>query len=263
MTDTVKKVGNYGSSSLTGGAFSTNGKGWAQGGSMSDVLNNFTGGAFDKLNPKVDVPGATAQPGWNLTTPDGKLRSDLMLGNDLPQAATQSQDVLNKLVGNATASGPSQTAQYLQDANKRNMNNSLDQAEALGRGNMASMNSNLAMRGGLDSGARERMGRAGGFETMMNKQRIMNDASGADLDILAKDEQNKQGMLQALPASLLAQAGFQQGNKRFDIENTLNTVGNKYNTDMSGWAANQAAREQAQLANKKDGLLGLGFMGVL
>lgn len=259
----LKAVGNYGSSMLTGGAYSTNGKGWAQGGSLSDVANNFSGGMLDKMNPKVDVPGATNNPEWTLSTPDGKLRSDLMLGNSLPQAAGQSQDVLNKLVGNATAAGPSQSAQYLQEANTRNMNNNLDQSEAASKGAMAGINSNLAMRGGLDAGSRERIGRSGGFEGMMNKQRIRNDASGANLDILAKDETNKQQMMQSLPASLLAQAGFQQGNKQFDITNTLNTVGGKYNTDKTAWAANQAAREQAQLANKKDGLLGLGIAGII
>jgi hypothetical protein len=220
-------------------------------------------GVLDGLNPKVNVPSAMPRPEWNLTGPDGKLRPDLMLGSELPQAATQSQDVLNKLVGTATAQGPSDQAKYLQDANKRLMNNSLDQAEALGKGNLAGMTSNLAMRGGLDSGARERLNKGSGFETMMNKQRIMNDAAGANLDILAKDESSKLDTLKALPASLLAQAGFQQGNKQFDIQNTLNTVGNKYSTDMQAWGANQAAREQAQLANKKSGIFGLGIGGIL
>lgn len=262
MGDVAKKAGNYGSSMLTGGAFSTNGKGWAQGGSLSDVAGNFTGGMIGGDGNKIKVPGATNQPIWNLTTPDGKLREDLLLGSSVPGAATQSQSVLDKLVGQATATGPSQSAQYLQEANARNMNNSLDQAEATARGGMASINTNLAMRGGLDSGARERIGRASGQETMMNKQRIMNDASGANLDILAKDEAQKTQMMQALPSSLLAQAGFIQGNKQFDIQNTLQTVGNKYQTDMGAWGANQAAREQAQLANKNQGLLGLGIAGL-
>lgn len=222
------------------------------------------GGALDFLGGgKVAVPGATAQPGWNLSTPDGKLRQDLLLGNQMPKAAGQSQDVLNQLQTRATAQGPSDQAKYLQDANTRNMNNSLDQAEATSRGTMASMNTNLAMRGGLDSGARERIGRANGADTMMNKQRIMNDASGANLNILANDEAQKNQMMQALPSSLLAQAGFEQDNKKFDISNTLGTVGGKYGTDMNAWAANQAAREQAQLANKKTGLLGLGIGGIL
>jgi hypothetical protein len=264
MGDAAKKLGGAVSSAATGGAYSTNGSGWAQGGGIEDYLDTHSFGLLGDMQKrnKVGVPGATQKAEWNLTTPDGKLRSDLQLGSEMPQAFGQSQGVLDKLVAQGTSQGPSQQAQYLQGANTRNMNNSLDQADGLGRANTANVTSNLAMRGGLDSGSRERVAKAGGFETMMGKQKIMNDAAGANLDILSKDESQKTSMLQALPASLLAQAGFQQGNKQFDIANTLDTVGGKYNTDMSAWAANQAAREQAQLANKKQGLLGLGVMGL-
>lgn len=213
--------------------------------------------------PKADVPNATPRPDWSLSTPDGHLRSDLLLGNSMPQSAGQSQDMLNQLQTRATAQGPSQQAQYLQDANTRNMNNNLDQASATAAGQMAGMNTNLAMRGGLDAGARERIGRSMNTDTLFNKQKVMNDASGNNLNILANDEANKQQIMQSLPSSLLAQAGFEQGNKQFDIQNTLGTVGGKYATDMNAWAANQSAREQAQLANKKSGLLGLGIGGIL
>lgn len=237
--------------------------GWVAGakaGSNFASGKNPLSGTF--LDNSVDVPGAMARPEWSLSGADGKLRPDLLLGSSLPKAAGQSQGVLDTLVGRATAEGPSASAKYLMEANTRNTNNSLDQAEALGKSTAAGVTSNLAMRGGLDSGSRERIGRSTGLETMMNKQRILNDSQGSNLDILAKDEAGKTQMMQALPASLLAQAGYEQGNRRFDIENTLNTVGGKYNADMQAWGANQAAREQAQLANKNKGALGLGFMGL-
>jgi hypothetical protein len=213
-------------------------------------------------NNKINVPGSMARPEWSLSGQDGKLRPDLLLGNQMPQAAGQSQQMLDQLVSRATSQGPTQQAKYLQDANQRNMQNSMAQAEEAGRGQLASMTGQLAMRGGLDSGARERLGSQAGFQTLMNKQRIANDASGRDLDILAQDEAQKTGMMQALPQSLLAQAGFERGGKQFDIANTLATVGGKYEVDMNEWGANQAAREQAKLANKNRGLLGLGVMGL-
>jgi hypothetical protein len=247
-------------------------------------LNSFTGGTAGSMafgpagmvagaamgagklknpfNNKVDVPDATMRPEWSLSGADGKLRSDLLLGNEMPKSFTQSEDVLGKLVNGATAAGPSASAKYLQEANSRNLNNSLEGADAVGNQTLASATNNMAMRGGMDTGSRERLAKSVGFETMMNKQKIRNDATGSDLDILAKDEAQKMDTLKSLPASLLAQAGFQQGNKQFDISNTLGTIGNKYGQDMSGWAANQAAREQAMLANKNSGLLGLGFMGL-
>lgn len=217
---------------------------------------------LDFLNPKVNVPGSMAKPEWNLSTADGKLRPDLMLGDFRPQSQNQSQDMLNQLVGRATAQGPTQQAQYLMDANQRNTQNLMGQAEDQGRGQLASMTGQLAMRGGLDSGARERLASQSGFQTLLNKQRISNDAAGNNLNILAQDEAQKSQLMQALPQSLLAQAGFERGGKQFDIGNTLATVGGKYAEDMSAWGANQAAREQAKLANKNRGLLGLGVMGL-
>ena len=262
MTDTVKRAGGAVSSALTGGAYSTNGGGWAQGGDFNSVLNNATGGIIDPNKNKIDVPGATARPEWNLSTADGKLRSDLLLGDSMPVSATQSQDVLNSLLGRANAVGPSESAKYLQEANTRNTQNQMDSADALGRTNIANTTGALAMRGGLDSGARERVTKTANNETMMNKQKIQNDSAGRNLEILANDEQGKLDIMKSLPSSLLGQAGFEQGNKQFDISNTLNTVGNKYGTDMSAWAANQSAIEQANLANKKSGVLGLGMMGL-
>lgn len=249
-----------GMGSLLGGA-----AGFAMGGPMGAALGaSLGGGAMDSLTgrDKIKVPGAMNRPEWSLSGPDGKLRSDLQLGEYKPQSQMQSQSTLNSLVERANAQGPTQQAQYLQQANQRNMQNSLGQAEDAGRSQMASMAGQMAMRGGLDAGARERMNRSVGMGTMMNKQRIMNDAAGSDLNILAQDEAQKTSMMQALPSQLLAQAGFERGGKQFDIANTLQTVGGKYDADMSAWAANQTAREQAQLANKNRGLLGLGVLGL-
>lgn len=246
------------------GAFTGAGAGSAAFGPAGMAIGAFAG-AKNKLpwQSQVDVPGATPQPGWTLTTPDGKLRSDLMLNGQNPAAFKQSGDVLNKLQGMATTAGPTASAGYLMDANKRNTSNLMEQADAQGAQNLAQQTNHMAMRGGVDAGARERLGRNVGFDTLMSKQKIANDASGNNLEVLAKDEAQKLGIMQALPASLLAQAGFEQNGKQFDINNTLNTVGGKYNADMNAWGSNQAAREQAQLANKKNGLLGLGIGGLL
>jgi hypothetical protein len=198
------------------------------------------------------------RPTWDLSN-NGKLRSDLLLNGQQPAAVGQSQNVLNTMVSRATAQGPSAQAGYLQDANQRNMTNSLGQADATANTGMAQMTSRMAMRGGVDAGSRERMAKSFGAENLMNKQRIMNDARGADLNILAQDEANKDSMMKALPSQLLGQAGFEQDGKRFDIQNTLNTVGGKYKEDMAAWAAMNSAKEQAALAKQKDGIFGLGL----
>lgn len=264
MGEIAKKVGNLGSSVMTGGLLSTSGKGLLQGGSLKDQLNERTLGMAPGLNGKnnVPVPDSIQRGEWNLSTPDGKLRPDLMLNGQQPAGFTASQEVLGNLRAQAEGKGPTQSAQYLQDANTRNLRNSLGEAEAQGRSDLASTTGNMAMRGGVDAGSRERLARVFGTEGMMNKQRLRNDAAGNNLDILAKDEAQKLQTMQQLPGQLLQQAGFEQDGRRFDIGNTLTTAGGKYAEDMRAWAGNQSAREQAQLANKPSGLLGLGMMGL-
>lgn len=257
----LSNIGSTVSSGLTGGMLSTDGKGFLQGGNLNDFVKRTSFGLMDGDKNKLDVPGSMNKPTFDLGA-NGKLRDDLMLGNSMPKSFDQSQAVLDRLQSNAMASGPSQSAQYLQQANERNTANSMANADAQGRSSMANIMGQMAMRGGSDAGSRERIAKSGGFETMMNKQKIANDSAGNNLNILADDEKQKQATLQALPSSLLAQAGMQQNNKQFDIANTLGTFGAKYDKDMSIYGGNQAAREQAELANKNKGLLGLGIMGL-
>lgn len=211
---------------------------------------------------KVGVPGSQGRPDWVLSSPDGKLRSDLLLNGSMPQAAGQSQSVLNKLQSMGSMVGPSEQAKYLQTANTEATARNIGNIDAMSKSGQAAAMSNLAMRGGADAGARGRMARASFADVLGQKNQAMGDASLRELDILAKDEANKQQIMQALPAQLLAQAGFEQAGKQFDISNTLGTVGGKYKEDMAAWAANQSAREQAQAANKNKGLLGLGVLGL-
>jgi hypothetical protein len=255
----IKQIGGAYTGIMTGGAFNTNGSGWLQGG---DWKSGITG--MSKNADKISEGGNGMPMGqWTLSDQGGKLRKDLLLGNSLPQAATQSQDILNRQIANATAQGPTEQAKYLQQANQRGTMNALDANTAAAAAGLANASGQMAMRGGLDAGARGRLARDFGNTAMLGAQKIHNDAAGRDLDLLAKDEAQKTAQLQALPSSLLAQAGLHQDNKKFDISNTLNTVGGKYKDDMGAWAAGQSAKEQAALANKKQGLLGLGIAGIL
>ena len=264
MTDTVKDITHNPLKAVTTGFGAMAGMpagifGMAGGGLAGNKLGGMLAGGN-----KVDAGGPGGpRPEWNLSGADGKLREDLRLNGQMPGAANQSQNVLNTMISRANAVGPTEQAKYLQDANQRGMMNSLGQADATSASGQAKAISNMAMRGGVDSGNRERMAKSFGMDNMMNKQRIMNDANGANLNILAQDEAQKTQMMSALPSQLLGQAGFEQDGKRFDISNTLNTVGTKYGKDMEAWAAMNSAKEQAALANKKDGLFGLGIGGIL
>lgn len=258
----VSNLGGVASSAMTGGLLNTKGNGLLQGGSLKDAFGTATGGLAGMIGgPDVNVPGSQARPEFTLSE-NGRLAKDLTLGNYMPTSATQSQGTLDSLNKFANTQGPSQSAQYQLQGNQRATNNALDNVESQGKSAMASANTNMAMRGGLDAGSRERMNRSNMLGMMSGKQQALNEGHGRELDILANDEQQKLGVLQSLSPQLLNQAQFEAGLKQYDIGNNLNVMGNKYSEDMRAWAGNQSAREQAELANKKQGILGLGIMGL-
>lgn len=111
------------------------------------------------------------------------------------------------------------------------------QAAAGAQSQMQNAMSNLAMRGGLRSGAGERMAQQAANQATMARQGALGQRLGLDI----QDEQMRQQML--------AQAGQRQmGAAEFDIKNSLNEVLQKraedinaYNEQMRAWASERTA----------------------
>jgi len=143
------------------------------------------------------------------------------------------QELYSPLLQTATANGPSQGAQFLTELQK------LGEQEQLGKvaGDVntaaAQAQQRLAMRGGLESGARERIAENLAKQSLFAKQAIRGAGAKERLGILSDDEKQKLALLSGL-----------------------------FGQRLSAFGGAQEAREQA-LANETGGLFNRGgFLGL-
>lgn len=188
------------------------------------------GGFFGKPNrPEISQVSPYTMPDYqSIAGPDGKLLDNYSLhgGADLAMDPN-------------IASNP--WVQMMQQVNKIQTGNQLDSAAKQNNAGTKSAWSGLAARGGLSSGARERVARAGANDLMTTRQGVQNQGNLNSLGILTQgtdkqlglDAQNRQyktGIDEVNLQSLLAD---KQLKGQYDM--------NKYNTQMQAWAANNQA----------------------
>jgi hypothetical protein len=128
----------------------------------------------------------------------------------------------------------------------------------------ADAESALAMRGGLDSGARERLASSGMKDYLSGSQGIAQQGMTNKLQVSLNDEQNRISQLGALPGmeNTARQGDFQRAAmlgqaKEGDIRNQMNdNLGRNafnmagYDAAMRSWAANQQANATANSGKK-------------
>lgn len=138
----------------------------------------------------------------------------------------------------ALSQGPSEQAKYLMSMSETEGQNQLASNMANNEGMAQAGISNLAMRGGVGSGARERLMQGANKNTMIGNQGIYGNMLQSKNAILAQDEANKQGIMQGL-----------QG-----------LYDNRRSDDMKAWAAQQSAQAQYKTANSPgiNNLWGIG-----
>lgn len=108
------------------------------------------------------------------------------------------------------------------------------------------------MRGGLSSGARERLAKTemqgGNYAT----QGAYNTGNQNEMNLKVQEEQDKLNTLKALPQAELAYGQQEQDANKFNIQNALNDILQKraydvggYNEAMRAWAAGKTADAQS------------------
>lgn len=184
-------------------------------GALMGLLNDETG--------KPKYPGFTSM----IDPSTGFLDEKYQLKNTLDTAA------LDKLQEQALSEGPSKWAQLAEATQK-------SQAASQSQGAVADAASRLAMRGGLSSGASERLGQAGAAQSLAAQQDI-----GGKISI--QDELNKQAALAALPGLQQSKAQFGLGIDQYNIGNVLSQKQQEeaakladYQEQMKGYAAKKA-----------------------
>lgn len=185
----------------------------------------------------------------------GKLKDAYQLHLDqLDPSSLQGYNMIKSL---ATQQGPTQSAQYLMDKARMGREDTIDAATKQNAGAQAQMLSQLASRGGVSSGARERLAMQGGRDLLSQKQSAYRQNTGNLLDILKQDEDTKR---QALSQFAEGEGKIATGNLAIRNQelssNLTNTLKEKdlsrqadmeaYKAALDKWAAGKQADATAR-----------------
>ncbi len=184
---------------------------------------------------------------------NGNLQKKHTLYNPNDALLQKQNALLGRMEGDAFSDSPSSLAKNLlasENANYASQNNQLaSQAD----GNLATSLSNMAMKGGLSAGARERMGTNNANSLMDAQQGLAGQHSSNMLNINTQDAQYKQGLQDNLMSNYQGMYRDQNTLKDKDIQRNMGEHQNKYgmaldayNSEMSAWAA----KEQADATRK-------------
>lgn len=144
---------------------------------------------------------------------------------------------LDKYRQEALSTGPSAWAGLMGQQQSEAYKKAQDLASGKAAGGVASAESALAMRGGLSSGARERLQKQGVLSKALAGQDLASQHAGNLLQIGINDEQNRMARLGALPGmevQAMAPAIGQQ-----QLQNQYNL--GRYGTEAGIWASGQQA----------------------
>lgn len=222
---------------LAGGLLGGVGQGGLLGGLASGMgKSNNKDAIIGLLN---DDKGKPEYPGFkSMVDPStGFLDPKYQLKNDLDTQA------LDKIQEQALSEGPSKWAQMAEAKGKSD-------AAAQSQGAIADAASRLSMKGGLSSGAQERLAMGGAANALKAQQDV-----GANIGL--QDEQMKQAALASLPGMQIQKSQFGQGVNQYNIGNVLsqnqaeqNAALERYKNDMAAYGAKKSALATAMGGKK-------------
>lgn len=201
---------------------------------------------------QVKVPGSISKPTdptKNILDNNSFVKGNFALSGQQNADMDTARGLLGNLQGFANQQGPSSIAQSLLSANDAETSSMIDKMQNANASQMATQSANLATKGGMSSGARERLASNMANNNVNNINSINQQSSINNLNTLAQDEERKFGLLKDLPSQYLGLADRVNNNRQFDISNSLGVATNSYNQGMQAYGANQLARQQAQSYN--------------
>lgn len=184
---------------------------------------------------------------------------------------------LKQIEQNATSNAPSTWAQMQSQLARTNTSQAAGQAANQTAAATAGADSNLAMSGGLSSGARERAAIGGEQSGIAAQQNVANQGNTQQLQIGATDAATKQAQLMALPGmetqayqaalepiQMYGQAASMDTSNSMNATNALNNFNmGAFQTAENTYGNNQVANATADAAKHQGGLFGGGgFLGL-
>jgi len=151
---------------------------------------------------------------------------------------------LEKFVREAMTEGPSKYSRIAMEQERKRGLMDVDMAKAAAQGAANTAKANASMRGGLNAGAEERLGKAAINASALAGQQAASASSGRMASIGMEDARAKtQGLAQAAGLELQGLQPEENAVNRIQLENTKKNAFNmgKYQEAMRGWAANQQA----------------------
>lgn len=160
------------------------------------------------------------------------------------------------LKGEALRTGPSKWAQLQAQLQNTQRSADMDRAAGQAMSGAATARSGLAMRGGLSSGARERIALGASRNLIDARQGVGRQATVNALNLASTDEQNRLGTLKGFNESEMGLSKYNTdlGNKEkeFNITRALDERARaeadkleKYKAELSKWGAGQQATATA------------------
>jgi hypothetical protein len=162
---------------------------------------------------------------------------------------------LSKFRAEATRTGPSAWSALMRQQQAEGADTSRARGAQELAGQTAQANAGLAMRGGLTSGARERVAKSGARDYLNMSQDVARQQGVNNLQVGINDEQNRIQQLSMEPGMENANAGIGLDKlrlygqaKQIDTANTMKNTSalndynmDRYKTQMGAWAADQQA----------------------
>jgi hypothetical protein len=217
--------------------------------------------------------GFSLKNSWQNLTPAGYIYKKSGLGNNIDTSQFDPGDrpddlqyssfyenrpqgtLEQRLRAQAVSTNPSENTLIQQNEIQKSLQQQLGQSATQGQSSLAQQQSQLAMRGGLTGGAKERLAGGANLQNMLSQQQLRGGAETAKQQALIEDMTNKENLQKSM-----AQFDMNTALQDQMAKNQFNL--GKYQSQMAEWGAAKQAQQQAELANRPDMLkrLSLGIL---
>lgn len=210
--------------------------------------------AAQGLNPD----GSPIKPGYaGYTDENGNLQDKYRIHlNTLDPNTLEGYNLLKQL---ATEKGPSQYAQIANQQAARSRQDAIDAGAAQAASGLSFAQNNMAMRGGISSGARERTAMQGARDLLSTRQDAYRQEGNSLLDIMKQDEAMKRDALARFGTAegqlALSNLGIQNQEAQYNMGTLLRDkdMQNSWNMDTYKAALDKWGAQQQAAATRNSG----------
>lgn len=202
--------------------------------------------------------------------PDGQLQSQYKY--TAKTLDPNSMEAFQAMKGRALTQGPTQWAKLMEQQQRQEQKGLTDKAAVQARTALAQGRADMMSRGGMSTGARERMAGAGNRNLLMARQEVARAGAGQRQNILTEDEKQKMNMLGQVSGQEIGMGQFNTQTQNQESQVNLQTAladkaakdqfeQNAYKMKMKEWANNEEAIATEEAKRNRDrGMFGASWI---